>query len=236
MLQRGDVNQQDLPKDTVLRSYAPETFDYKVQPNDILSVRFESLTDEKYDFLARNYSQMGGAAAIGGGILIGDLVDNEGQIPFPFIGKVKVAGMTVFQIQDTLQQIAEKYLQSPTVKVRLMNFRFTMLGEVPREGTINLGNNRVTMLEAISEAGGLGELSDRSNIKLLRQRGGKTEVVYLNLLDENFIHSPYYYVYQNDVLIVPPLRQRPFRRYAGQNLSLVISTISLLLLAFNLTR
>jgi polysaccharide biosynthesis/export protein len=237
LLQKKDVNKQNIPSDTVVRRYSLEHFNYRVQTNDVLSVRFESITPKEYDFLARAADPvMGNAAFIGGPQLLGDLVDEKGEIPFPVVGKVKVAGMTVFEIQEHLQEVAKQYLDSPVVKVRLLNYRMTLLGEVNREGVVVLNNNRVTMLEAIGQGGGMTDLADKTSVKLIRQTGDQTQVVYLNLLDENFINSPYYYVYQNDILIVPALRQRPFRKYFGPNISLVISSISLLLLVVNLSR
>ncbi len=235
-LQKDDVNAENLEKDSVVRSYALIPFDYKIQPHDILSVRFESLTPDEFDFFSNRKGQENINFAQGGigTLIMGELVDPEGNLPFPVVGKVPVAGLNVFQIQDSLQHVADQYLASPLVKVRLLNYRITVMGEVNQESSITLFNNRTSILEAIGLAGGLGEFADRSNVKLIRQIGDQTEVAYLNLLDENFIASPYYYVHQNDIILVPPLRQRPFRKYFGQNLALVASALTLLLLAYNI--
>jgi len=238
-MQNHDVNKQHVPKDSVVRTYAVDSFKYKIQPNDIISVRIKSLTDKEFDFFSEyagsnQVNNLGGNGA--NALLIGELVDEQGSIPFPVIGKVKVAELTVFQVQDTLQKLANKYFESPIVKVRLLNYRITILGEVAKEGSITLGNNRVSMLEAIGLAGGLGELADRTHLKLIRQHDNMAEIVYLNILDENFVKSPYYYVNQNDVLIIPPLKQRPFRKYFAPNIGLAVSTISIILLALNLLK
>jgi polysaccharide export outer membrane protein len=236
MLQKNDVNKSNLPPDSVYRQYAVETFNYKVQTNDIISVRFESLTPKEYDFLSSQAGPTSANTVIGGALLIGDLVDENGEIPFPVVGKTKVAGMTVFEIQDYLQSLANQYLESPIVKVRLLNFRITFLGEMNREGVITMNNNRVTMLEAIGLAGGLTDLADKTNLKLIRQKGTSVEVAYINVLDENFVNSPYYYVNQNDVVIAAPLKQRPYRKYFGQNLGLIISGLSLILIVLTYTK
>lgn len=231
-MQKDDVNVKDLPKDTVVRSYDPAIFDYKIQPNDALYVRFQSLTPDDYNFFGQAPSSGAGQAVQ----LMSELVDPDGNITFPVIGKVKVEGLSVFQVQDTLQSLANKLLRSPVVKVRLVNYRFTMLGEVIQEGTVTTPNNRITLPEAIGLAGGLSELADRTNVKIIRQRFGETSVGYVNLLDEKLIESPYYYVYQSDVIVVPPLRQRPFRRYFAQNVGIILSATSIILLIINLSK
>lgn len=234
-LQKDDVNKKELPTDSVVRSYDLMEYEYRIQPEDIISVRFESLTPKDFDFFNQDKTSQSTNLnlASGNALLIGDLVDHNGDIPFPFLGKVKVSGMTIFEIQDKLQEISKQYLDHPVVKVRLINFRFTALGEVNKEGTITLQNNRVSLLEAVGLAGGMTDLADKKNIKLIRQKNGKTEIRYLNFLDEKFLQSPNYFVYQNDILVIPSLRQRPYRKYFGQNLALVISTLTLLLLSIN---
>lgn len=239
MLQKNDVNSTHVPTDSVVRSYQIDTFVYKIQSNDIVSIRFESLTSKEFDFFNSQSNAQGAVAQLQGGnaLLIGELVDEQGEVPIPLIGKFKIAGLTVFEAQEKLRAVAIVYgINAPIVRVRLLNYRITLLGEVGKEGTTFLTTNRVSVLEAIGLAGGLGELADRSKIKLIRQVGNQTEVVYLNLLDENFVKSPYYYTYQNDILIVPALRQRSYRKYFGQNLAVFLSTASLILLTVTLVR
>lgn len=234
MMQKNDVNSDTNPKDSVFRTYALDTFHYKLQPNDIIFMQVRAITDKEFDFFNISTTPAGGGNAALNRQYIGDLIDENGEISVAVVGKVKVAGLTIFEAQEKLRGIVEQYIESPVVKIRLINFRITLLGEVNREGTVDLNDNRVSMLEAIAQGGGLGELADRSNVKLIRQKGGLTEIAYLNLLTEDFFHSPYYYVNQNDILVVPPLKQRPFRRYFGQNLALIVSSISLLLLTVNI--
>lgn len=231
-VQKKDVNKQ-LPKDTVVREYPLAEFKYKVQPQDALYVRFESITDEKFDFLARQGNTVGTGQNF---IINSEIVDQEGFIEFPQLGKIKVSGLTIFEIQANLQEAANQYLKQTVVKVRLVNFRFTLLGEVNVEGTTTTFNNRVTILEAVGLGGGLKDLADRANVKIIRMHDNQAEVGYVNLLDENLIQSPFYYINQNDVIIVPALKQRPFRNYFGPNLSLALSTLTVILLAINLTK
>jgi polysaccharide biosynthesis/export protein len=234
-LQKNDVNKDIVQTDTVVREYPMAGFDYRIQPQDILYIRFESLSDEEFNFFTQQQNARINSGS-GNIALFGELVDANGEIQYPVVGKVKVSGLTVFEIQDKLKEVATKYLKDPSVKVRLVNFRFTVLGEVKQEGTVSSNNNRTSILEAIGLAGGVSDLANRAQVKLIRQEGEKMEVVYLNLLDEGLVNSPYYFLHQGDILIVPPLKQRPFRNYFSQNLSLIISSASLLLLIITLSK
>jgi polysaccharide export outer membrane protein len=234
-LQRDDVNKKNLPTDTILRTYDLDIQEYKIQPLDILSIRIESLTEEEFDFIAKLYPTQQGGNNSGTNLLInGFLVDNNGEIEFPVVGKVKFGGMTVFSAQEKLQEIFKPYLKNPVARVRLLNFRFTVLGEVNQENQVVSNNTRVTLMEAIGMAGGLTDLADRENVKVIRQKGEQSIVLYMNLLDENLLSTSNYYIQQNDIIVVPALRQRPFRKYWGENLALFVSTVSVILLTINL--
>jgi polysaccharide biosynthesis/export protein len=234
-VQKRDVHKANPPIDSVMRTYTAKPYDYRIQPMDILSIRFESLTPAEFDFFntAKNQNNVNLMANPAGAQLMGEVVDLEGNVKYPVIGTVKVSGLTIFEIQDKLQTMADEFLESPKVNVRLLNFRVTVLGEVNRENQVIITNPRANILEAVAMAGGMGELADKSRVKLLRQEGDRVTVQYLNLLDEDLISSPYYYIHQNDIIVVPPLNQRPFRRYFGNNVALIASTLSLVLVTLN---
>lgn len=239
-LQKDDVNIKAdvLTKDSIYRTYELSNFEYRLQPEDVISVKFYSLTPTEFDFFAiKNGTTMYNQFQNGTSVLVnGYLIDENGEVEFPVVGTVNVSGLTIFQAQNKILNVANQYLEGPVVEVRLLNFRFTLLGEVKKEGTVGSLNNRITMLEAIGLAGGFTDFADKSNVKIIRQGKNKAEVYYLNLLDENFLNSPYYYMNQNDVIIVPPLKQRPYQIYFGKNLALFISSISLLILVLNLVK
>jgi polysaccharide biosynthesis/export protein len=235
-MQKDDVNKKDVKRDTIVRSYDLQLTDYRIQPQDLLSIRIESLTPDEFDFIAKlNTGNQGGSTGNSNyGLLNGFLVDNQGNIELPVIGNVKVSGLSIFEAQEHFKKILSSYLKDPMVRVRLLNFRFTILGEVNNESQYVSQSVRINFVEAIGLAGGLTEMADKSKLKIIRQRGDKSDVFYIDLLDERFLASEQFYVQQNDIIIVPALKQRPFRRYFGQNVSLFVSTVSTILLIVNL--
>lgn len=232
-LQKDDVkNRKEIPHDTVLRTHQLKVKEYRIQPLDVLSINFESLGDEKdqFDFLAKlsPVTRSGGNSS-SGSLLSGVLVDTEGYVDYAVLGKIKLGGLSLFEARDSLQKVASKYVSDVVVRVRMLNFRYTILGEVNGEQTVVSANTRINIMEAIGLAGGLTELADRANVKVIRQVGDKANIFYVDLLKEELMESPHYYVQQNDIIVVPPLKQRTFRRYFTSNLAVITSSISFVL-------
>jgi polysaccharide biosynthesis/export protein len=234
LLQKKGVNEREMAKDTILRSYDLQLSNYRIQPQDQLSINVATMTPDQYNFIKElNPTQNAGAGGMNM-MLSGYFVNNGGDVSFPVIGDVKLAGLTVFEAEDKIEGLLQPMLRDPIVKVRLLNFRFTFLGEINTQ--VTSFNPRISIAEAIALAGGLTELSDRENIKVIRQRGNQADIYYVNMLREEFISSPYFYLQQNDIVIIPPLKQRTFKLYWGQSLGLFTSTLSIILLIANLNK
>ncbi len=137
------------------------------------------------------------------------LVDKFGDIEFPVIGKLHIGGLAKSSVEDLIQsELSPKYLkEKPSVDIRLMNFRVTVLGAVGGPGIIESDNERMTILEAIAKAGDLDIKGQRENIMLIRTSpDGKREIHRLDLNDKNLLLSPYFNLQQNDVIYVQPNR------------------------------
>lgn len=228
-LQHDDLSHRSaIPKDTILRTHPLKINEYRIQPLDILNINFETLGDESddFDFLPKLSAQRVAGGGANAAVLTGILVNAQGEIEYAVLGKIKVEGLTLFQAQDTIRKVASQYINDVVVRVRMMNFRVTVLGEVNGEGIVGSSNPRLTMMEAVGLAGGLTDLADRTHLKIIRQRGYETDVLYVNLLQEDFIESPNFYLQQNDIIIVPPLKQRTFRKYFVGNLGIITTTLS----------
>lgn len=150
--------------------------------------------------------QITSAQNTGGGLSY--LVDANGEINMPMLGKVKLNGLTTLQSRDTLTRQLSKYLTSPIVNVRLLNFKITVLGEVGHSGSFPVENERINILQALGLAGDFTPYSNRERVLVIREIQGKREFAYLNLHNREVFDSPFFYLQPNDVVYVEAARYK----------------------------
>lgn len=130
-------------------------------------------------------------------------VDANGNIVLPVIGTVRAAGMTCSKLASNIagRLRGMEYIKDASVNVRIINFKYSVLGEVKSPGTKTVGGERVTILEALSQAGDLNDTADRT-VTVLREKNGKRELATIDLRSKSLFSSPFYYIQQNDVIYV----------------------------------
>ncbi len=153
-------------------------------------------------------------------------VDTSGNILFPQLGTIHVAGLTVEQLQQELTSRLQAYIVDPQVTVSLVNFTVVVAGEVRTPQTVKVNRNRFTILEALSAAGDLTEYGERSNVLLIREESGERKYVRINLNESDILTSPYYYMQPNDYLYVSPNNVRQENSKYNQNNGFKLSIIS----------
>lgn len=134
----------------------------------------------------------------------GYLVDNEGFIYFPVLGKLYIKGMTLAQLRADLEKRLLTYLTEPLVSIKQLNFNVTVLGEVKNPGQHTSASDKITLLQALGLAGDMTDYGNRTNVKLIREEEGVSKTYVIDFTDKNITSSPYYYMQQNDVLYVEP--------------------------------
>lgn len=186
-------------------------FEYRIQVNDVFSIRVLGL-DEANSRLFNVESTTSGLSLNDAALYVnGFSVDKAGNVQLPSVGKVKMLGLTVGEAQELVQRKINDYFANATVILKLVSFRVSVLGEVQRPGTYFVYNNQITLLEALSQAGGPSEMGNKRQITLMRQSDQGTQALYLDLSKTDVLSSEYYYLLPNDVIYVPALRARPQR-------------------------
>jgi polysaccharide export outer membrane protein len=156
------------------------------------------------------------------------LIDVDGNIEFPVLGTLKIAGLTRTQAHSFMKDKLKEYVKEPIVNVRLANFSISVLGEVNRPGVYNIQDERVSLSEALGLAGDLTINGERKNVFLIREVDGKKRFAKLDLTSINVVNSPLYYLVQNDVIYVEPNNARVRSSTYNPNTAIVISAISTL--------
>jgi polysaccharide export outer membrane protein len=156
------------------------------------------------------------------------LVDINGMIEFPVLGKLQVGGLTRTEVLKMLQNKIGTYIKNPIINLRITNFKISLQGEVNLPGTYSVASERITLIEALSMAKDLTIYGRRDNILVIREVNGLKSYNRVDLTKSDFISSPFYYLSQNDVVYVEPNKTRINSSAVGPNTSVIISAISIL--------
>ena len=213
--------------DSISLAASKGLFDAKIMPKDELTILVQTtdpLTSEPFNL--RSTGQVNTKNQI-----TGYLVDNDGMINFPIVGKIHVAGLTKTECEDLIKSKIQPYLartENPLVSVRTSSYRITVIGEVNKPGVIPVTTEKISLVEALAEAGDMTVYGKRDNILLVREdKSGEKHKVRLNMNDANIINSPYYYLQQNDIVYVEPHKVKARNTFFGSNTSIFYSVIGI---------
>ena len=217
--------------DSSANSSASSNFEPILQPDDLLSIIVSAETPEVT--IPFNLPSIQGNYQIGNnqnGIKT-YLIDSFGSIEFPVIGKIKLGGLTRSEANAKIVTAVSEYITNPSINLRILNYKVSVIGEVTRPGNYEIASERITLLEALALAGDLTIYGKRDNILLIREVEGKKTFTRIDITKADFIDSPSYYLVQNDVLVVEPNKTKINGSAYGPNLTVIISALSLALTA-----
>ncbi|WP_242919087.1 polysaccharide biosynthesis/export family protein [Pontibacter liquoris] len=212
--------------DALLKTFDLQPQVYTLKPGDVLSLKVQSTTPAEYNFL-------GSPAVVAGAedpVLSGYTLDATGNILLPVVGKVDLNGLTMPEARAKVTATLKPYLSDPTVNIRLLTFRYTVLGEVGGQGQYTTYQDNINVLEAIASAGGFGPYSNRENIKLIRYENGQAKLYKFSLLDDDIIAMKNFYLQPNDMIVIDPLPAKYVKENLLANVSLTISIATTLIL------
>ena len=181
------------------------TFEFlSIQPGDILDIQIKALNPESVLVFQRQSALTPQQGQLQNRVIDGYLVGEDGTISLPLIGSINTTNKNTKTLALDLQEKLSPYIKSPSVNIRLLNFRVSILGEVNKPGTFTVLEERISVLQALGLAGDLSINGNRNNITLVRNENGKTEYYTIDLTKSDFMQSPYFFLKQNDIIYVQP--------------------------------
>jgi len=202
------------------------SFTPKFKVDDLLSIYVSTLNPET----SAPFNLFRGASE--GGIRaeqVDYLIDKDGEIDFPVIGKIKIAGLSTEEVRGLLRDRLSEYLKEPIINIRLRNFSVTVLGQVNRPGTYPVNGERITIMEAIGLAGDLTIKGIRDNVMVIRDFDGTKVYTRVDLTKKEAMSSPVYYLTQNDVVYIEPNQSAITASALDNRATIAISIASLLI-------
>jgi len=232
----------DLTDSTAFASVkeARSSFENTIQKNDQLWITVGGSNLDDLSILNSGNGQGSGSGnsnvgVVSTGAVAGYLVESDGKIKIPFLGKVQAEGLSRLQLEKLLTDSFKSYTRNPVVNVRFLNYSYSVLGEVNRSGRYIMQTERVTLIDAISQAGDLTDLGKRENITVIREENGERKIGKLNLLSKEIFNSPFFYLRNNDVVYVEPVKARFISRSGiPQYVNIVAIGLSVILTAVNI--
>jgi polysaccharide export outer membrane protein len=223
-------------KDEINTALSKTLYDAKIMPKDILQIQVFTMTPEAaapFNLIKTNSSTTTTTNTNGQGTIYDYLVDNNGNIEYPVLGTLHIGGMSKTEAEQLIKSKIQPYLaesENVVVHVRMMNYKYAILGGVKSPGLYTTQNEKVSILEAIAQAGDLSTFAYRDRIFLIRENSeGQKEFHQLNINDANIISSPYYYLQQNDVIYVESRKTEARNAFISSNTSVWFSLISSLM-------
>ncbi len=176
--------------------------------------------------ISGNDGNGGGSGSGGGSSEPTYLIDEEGNIDFPVLGKLKIAGLTRIEAKEMIKEKLKVYINDPIISVRLQNFKITVLGEVSSPGAYTIPNERITIIEALGMAGDMTIKGKRGNVMVIRENEGVNTYHRVDLTSKTIFESPVYYLAQNDVLYVEPNKSQIRTSKTNNNtLAIILSLV-----------
>ncbi|HWY11244.1 MAG TPA: polysaccharide biosynthesis/export family protein [Bacteroidia bacterium] len=218
----------------IANSEANKNYTPVLRPDDILSITVIGLDEQAVKPFnlpnpSANQAGNGSYGQLGQSVAVGYLLDADGNIDFPVLGKLKLGGLTRTDAIEYIKEQLKPFLSNPTILLRILNYKITVLGEVKNPGTFTIPNERITLPQALGIAGDLNITGVRKNILVIREVDGKKTETRVDLTSKDVYNSPVYYLQQNDVVYVQPNRVKlNSSAVSAANIGLVVSVISLI--------